>query len=75
MNHDSKKSGSTERRDQVVKLVREVQAAAGCRMDLDGMLNKLESLSNCPEIGQLIFCPPDGKALSAEEIADRALKN
>jgi hypothetical protein len=59
-------------REQLIELVREIKRTSGCVVDLDGMINRLESSCEVPGVAELIFCPPAGKELSAEEIVDIA---
>jgi hypothetical protein len=59
-------------REQLIELVKEIKRTSGCVVDLDGMINRLESSCEIPGVAELIFCPPDGKDLSAEEIVDIA---
>ena len=54
-------------------MVREVQQASACMMDFDAMMNRIEKKFGNKQIGQMIFDPPGGKMLSAEEIVDIVL--
>ena len=63
---------STER-ERLIEMVRKIQNASACVVDFDAMLNRLEEKIKDKEISLLIFDPPSGKALSAEEIVDLAL--
>ena len=60
-------------REQLVQLVREVQNASACSMDFDALMNRVEKQFGDKQIGRLIFDPPGGTPLSAEEIVDIAL--
>lgn len=62
-----------EKRQQLVEMVREIQCASACMVDFDSMLNRLESKFDDPRISELIFDPPGGKPLTAEQIVDVAL--
>ena len=64
-------STSKPNREELVKLVREAQTASACMMDFDSLMTRLEERTGCREIGQLIFDPPNGVALTAEEIVDQ----
>ncbi len=68
-----KSQNEQEKREQLVQMVREVKSASACMVDFDLMLNRLESKFEDPNIGELIFDPPGGKALTAEQIVDIAL--
>lgn len=59
-----------EERNTLIELVREVQNASACIVDFDALMNRLEEKTGYTEIGMLIFDPPGGKKLSAEEIVD-----
>lgn len=61
-------------REQLIKMVREIQTASACVVDFDAMLNRLEAKLGDRQIGELIFDPPGGVPLSAEEIVERAIK-
>ena len=58
---------------KLVELVKEIQATSACVTDFDALMNRLEEKLGNPHIGKLIFDPPSGKKLSAEEIVDLAL--
>lgn len=60
-------------REEMIKLVKEVQATSACVVDFDALMNRLEQKLGSREIGTLIFDPPGGTPLSAEEIVDRVL--
>ena len=62
-----------EKREQMIQMVREVKAASACMIDFDSMLNRLEAKFGDPRIGELIFDPPGGTPLSAEQIVDMTL--
>ena len=66
-------SEQSDRREMLVQLVREIQNASACVVDFDAMLCRLEEKANDKQVSQLIFDPPDGKRLSAEEIVDIVL--
>jgi len=60
-------------RDALIRLVNQIMTSSGCMMDVDGMIATFEK--NVPYEGasELIFHPPSGKAMTAEEIVDLAL--
>ena len=60
-------------RELLVLLVREIQQASACTSDFDALMNRAEKKFGSKEIGRLIFDPPDGKRLTAEEIVDIAI--
>lgn len=62
-------------RDQMIIMVREVQQASACMMDFDALMNRVEKKFGNKQIGQLIFDPPGGRILSAEEIVDIVLND
>ena len=61
-------------REQLIQMVREVQNASACTMDFDALMNRVEKQFGNKQIGNLIFDPPGGTPLSAEEIVDRVLR-
>lgn len=63
----------SEKREEMIQMVREVKAASACMIDFDSMLNRLESKFGDPRIGELIFDPPGGTPLTAEQIVDMTL--
>lgn len=64
---------STPDRDELIKLVEQVQKSSACVMDFDGMMNRLEKKLGNRRIGELIFDPPGGTPLTPEQIVDLAL--
>ncbi len=64
---------SDTERERLIEMVRKVQTASACMVDFDAMLNRLEEKLQDKEISRLIFDPPGGTPISAEEIVDRAL--
>ena len=60
-------------REELIQMVRVVQQTSACVTDFDALMNRLEEKLGNREIGKLIFDPPSGKRLSAEEIVDLAL--
>ena len=60
-------------REALIGMVREIQLTSACVTDFDALMTRLEEKLGDPEIGRLIFDPPSGKKLSAEEIVDMAL--
>ena len=66
-------SNESEQREQLIGLVRQVQNASACMMDFDAMMSRLEHESGDPQIGRLIFDPPGGQPMTAEEIVDSVL--
>ena len=61
-------------RAELIRLVQHIMTTSGCVVDLDALLNQLESNVPHPNVSGLIFNPPNGKAMTAEEIVDEALK-
>ena len=61
-------------REELIRLVQHIMTTSGCVVDVDGLLSKLESNVRHPNISELIFNPPSGKAMTASEIVDEALK-
>ncbi|MFT5302568.1 MAG: hypothetical protein ACI87E_004514 [Mariniblastus sp.] len=59
-------------RDELVRLVQHIMTTSGCVVDVDALLGKLESNVPHPNVSELIFNPPSGKAMTAEEIVDEA---
>lgn len=66
---------TNSKRDELIKMVREVQAASACVVDFDGMMNRLEEKLGNRRIGELIFDPPGGTPLTAEQIVDRVFRD
>jgi len=62
-------------RDELVDLVGKLMRAEGSAVDLEAWLDLIERNVPCPTgyVSDLIFWPPDGQELSAEEVVDRAL--
>lgn len=66
-------SESSNERERLIEMVRRIQNASACVVDFDSMLNQLEEKLQDKQISQLIFDPPGGTPMSAEEIVDQAL--
>lgn len=62
-------------REELVRLVNHIMSVSGCVVDLDALLNQFEANVGYPNASELIFNPPSGKALSAEEIVAIALES
>ena len=62
-------------REELVRLVQHIMTTSGCVVDVDALLSKLESNVPHPNVSELIFSPPSGKSMTAEEIVDEALKS
>ena len=60
-------------REELIQLVQHIMTTSGCVVDVDGLLHKLEANVPHPNVSQLIFNPPSGKRMTAEEIVDEAL--
>ena len=56
--------------ESLVQLFREIQLVSACTSDFDALMNRAEREFNSKEIGRLIFDPPGGKPLSAEEVVE-----
>lgn len=61
-------------RDALIRLVQHIMTTSGCVVDVDGLISTLESNVPHADPSGLIFNPPSGKAMTAEEIVDIALK-
>ncbi|MGC4068451.1 MAG: bacteriocin immunity protein [Polyangiaceae bacterium] len=61
-------------RDELVGIVRRIMTAHGSEEQLDELLATLESNVPHPAVSDLIFYPPDGHDLTADEIVDQALQ-
>ena len=70
----SPSSPSPATRQQLIAAVEQVMECSGCVMDMDGMMRRLERHFPGVDIGTLIFDPPCGRRLSAEEIVDQGLE-
>jgi hypothetical protein len=62
-------------RDELIRLVQHIMTTSGCIVDVDALLSKLESNVPHPNVSELIFNPPSGKAMTAEQIVDEALNH
>ena len=62
-------------RDALVRLVNQIMSSSGCMMDVDVMIATFEQNVPYQGAGELIFHPPSGKAMTAEEIVDLALND
>jgi len=60
-------------RKQLVALVKQIKQSSACVMDLDALLHRFEVNVPNPQAVQMIFDPPGGRDLTAEEIVDYAL--
>jgi len=60
-------------RDELIRLVQHIMTTSGCIVDVDALLGKLESNVPHPNVSELIFNPPSGKAMTPEQIVDEAL--
>jgi hypothetical protein len=60
-------------RDELVDLVGKLMHAEGSEADLDAWLDLIERSVPDPNVSDLIYWPPGGQELSAEEVVDRAL--
>ncbi|MEC7717654.1 MAG: hypothetical protein VXX31_15065 [Planctomycetota bacterium] len=60
-------------RQELIALVDRIKNASACVMDFDSLLSRFENNVCNPAVVQMIFDPPDGRELSAEEIVDRAM--
>ncbi len=61
-------------REELVRLVEHIMSVSGCVVDLDALLNQFEANVEYPNASELIFNPPSGKKMSAEEIVDIVLE-
>ncbi len=61
--------------DELVRLVQHIMTTSGCVVDLDALLNEFESNVSYPNAAELIFNPPSGKRMSAEEVVNLAMGN
>lgn len=61
-------------RQQLVQMVDQVMNASACMVDFDSMLQRLEKQFPGVDIGKMIFDPPSGKRLTAEQVVDQALQ-
>ena len=62
-------------RDELIALVKQIKATSACVTDLDALLLKLEGSVPHPDVARLIFDPPGGRDLSAEEIVELAMSS
>ena len=60
-------------REELIRLVEHIMSASGCIVDLDALLNQFEENVGHPNASELIFNPPSGKKMTAEEIVDAAM--
>lgn len=66
---------TSQQRETLVKLVKQIRVESGCVFDVDGLIEKFERLVPNKSASQLIFDPPDGKVRTAEEIVAEALSS
>jgi len=59
---------------QLIAMVDSVMKASACMVDFDALMGPIEKQFPGVDIGQLIFDPPSGKRMKAEEIVDEALR-
>ena len=60
-------------REELIRLVQHIMTTSGCVVDVDALLGKLESNLPNSNVSELIFNPPSGKVMTAEQIVDEAL--
>ena len=60
-------------KDELVQAVRRIIDADGTESELDGLLGLVDRNVPHPSVSDLIFYPPNGIELSAEEIVNAAL--
>lgn len=60
-------------REELIRLVDHIMTTSGCIVDVDALLSRLEQNVPHPNVSELIFNPPSGKAMTAEQIVDLAL--
>ena len=60
-------------REELIRLVKHIMSASGCVIDLDALLNQFDTNVSYPNASELIFNPPSGKQMTAEEIVDIAI--
>jgi hypothetical protein len=58
---------------ELIELVQRISGASACMMDFDALVSKLEQNVPHPNASELIFNPPGGTVLSAEEVVRIAL--
>jgi hypothetical protein len=61
-------------RDALIRLVQHIMTTSGCVVDVDGLISTLEANVPHPDPSGLIFNPPTGRAMTATEIVDIAMK-
>ena len=61
-------------KDQLIAMVDSVVKSSACMVDFDALMRPLEKQFPGVDIGRLIFDPPSGKRMKAEEIVDEALR-
>ena len=59
---------------ELIAMVDAVMKSSACMVDFDALLCPLEKQFPGVDIGQLIFDPPSGKRLPADEIVEEALR-
>lgn len=60
-------------RPELVKLVEHIMTTSGCMVDVDGLIERFERAVGNPGASELIFNPPSGKRMTADQIVDLAL--
>ena len=61
-------------KDQLIAMVDSVMKSSACMVDFDALMGPLEKQFPGVDIGKLIFDPPSGKRMKAEEIVEEALR-
>ena len=61
-------------KDQLIAMVDAVMKSSACMVDFDALMGPLEIQFPGVDIGKLIFDPPSGKRMKAEEIVEEALR-
>ena len=62
-------------KDELIAMVDSVMKSSACMVDFDALMGPLEKQFPGVDIGKLIFDPPSGKRMKAEEIVDEALQS
>lgn len=62
-----------DKRKHLVSIVQQIMDADGTEAELDNLMQELETSVPDPGVSDLIYYPPDGVGLTAEQVVDKAL--
>ena len=66
---------TTPTKEDLIRLVGQIQNGSGCMIDMDALLTKFERSVPNPAVSQWIFDPPAGKRKTPAEIVELAFES